>query len=286
MDLPSKKSTLYLLCMNTRYKVYFSYVVLLLIACSGCSKNSTSSYYNSSLFVKLVDAPAAFERIEIVVQRVEIHNASVPENLGWRVVSNDMQYYDLLRLRNGNFEWLVGEKIPSGTYDKFKIVFNIGSIVVNGSTYRLEPDESIKDGAIYDCQFSVNDGERYQLTFDMEVGKSIREYTGVAEYYKLKPSFRIQPTLLAGNIAGQIQNPDSTGAAATISTIIEKTGDEVTTTSEPITGSFQITDIPEGFYSVTIVPEDSNLLAPITIDSVSVERQRTTNISVQRFQQK
>ncbi|HOV98887.1 MAG TPA: DUF4382 domain-containing protein [Bacteroidota bacterium] len=272
--------------MKKRHKIYLSSVVLLLIACSGCSKNSTSSYYNSSLFVKLVDAPASFESIEIVVQRVEIHNASMLENLGWRVVSNDMQYYDILKLRNGNFKWLVGEKIPSGTYDKFKIVFNIGSIVVDGSEYRLEPDKSIKDGAIFDYQFSVDDGDRFQLTFDMEVGESIFAYTGVTKYYILKPSFRIQPTLLAGNIAGQIQNPDSTGAAATISTILEKTGDKVTTTSEPNTGSFQITDIPEGFYSVTIAPEDSNLLAAITIDSIYVERQRTTNISVHRFQQK
>lgn len=264
-------------------KQFLKTLIVACVLCAGCSKEPTSSLYTAELFVKLIDGPGKLERLELVFQRIELHSANMPNDLAWRVISEESQTYEILSLRNGNFQWLIAEKIPPGSYDKFKIVFNIGTVVIDGTEYRLEPDASIAQGAILDFPFTVHDGETYQLTFDFNVAESIKEKTTINTMYVLKPKIRIQPTLLAGSIAGQILDADSTAAFATISTVISQTNDLVSTTSDSLTGSYELSDLPEGIYTVTLTPEDTLRFSPITIDSVVVHRQQKTLLPIQRF---
>ncbi len=261
--------------------------VVAVILSSGCAKkNNSSSYYDAELFVKLVDAPAGIEKLTLTIQRVEIHSANLPLDIAWKPVTENLQIYEVLSLRNGNFEWLVADKIPAGSYDKIRILFNIGSVVIDGNEYQLRPDPSIAGGCILEHAFTVGSGERYQLTVDLDVGESIKEKFDVVKYYVLRPKIRLQPTLLSGSIAGQILNPDSTVANVIVQTIIPSTSDVVSTYPDNTTGSFQLTDIPEGFYTVNFIPIDTLTYATLTVDSVRVIAQTRTLLTIKYLEYK
>ena len=76
---------------------------------------------------------------------------------------------------------------------------------------------------------------------------------------------------------GSVLGPDSLATEVTVQTY---TGlDSVSTLNDLSTGSFQLSALPEGVYSVTIVPIDT-LLRDSTISDIQVVRRVKNNIGV------
>jgi hypothetical protein len=243
----------------------------------SCSKSPNSnSDYEGELYIKLLDAPTSYQKIEILIYRVLIHRNSISAGGVWYdVMKESTGRFDVLKLRNGVDMTLVASKVSIGKYDQIKIVFGMGRINVDGRDNDLLLDPSIQDGAVLNYQFEIIDGERFQLTFDLEVGVSVLN-PAIGQYY-WKPVFRIQQTDLCGYIVGSVLGPDSLATEATVQTY---TGlDSVSTMNELSTGSFQLSALPEGTYSVTIVPTDS-LLRDSTITDIQVVRRVKNNIGV------
>lgn len=222
--------------------------------------------------IKLVDAPAAFDQVNIVVRRISVHRASASATFGWSVISEDVSTFDLVRLRNGVSATMVAVSLQSGRYDGITVLFGTSNVLEDGFERTVEIPSAIRNGAVIDADFDVAEGQLLGLTFDMDVSRSIR--LNADGRYELRPVIRVQRTDLAGTIAGAVV-PDS--IQAVISTV---TGvDSVATFSLAQQGnnSFQLVDLPEGIYDIRVTPDDPLYLDTLLASVVVVPRQ-TTNI--------
>lgn len=244
----------------------------------SCSESSTGgSDSGGELFIKLHDAPADFQQVNISINLVSVHKAGDNTNLGWVIASENSVDFDLLTLRNGRSELLVLNKIDAGNYDLIKLHFGPCTVVDNGTEYLLDLASAPVFDQILDFNFEIEGGRQTQLSLDFDVSRSISK-SGFN--YRLSPVIRVQNTLLCGWISGSII--DTINSRNSIpSTIYTWTGlDSVSTQNELSTGSFQLPDLPENYYSIRIVPADSIMYQSKMIDSLQVIRQRATNIGV------
>ncbi len=237
----------------------------------GCADPNDTSF-KGNLIIKVVDAPASLQALNVVFSRVSIHRAGLSDDLGWRIVSEDIVTQDILRLRNGQSRNLVSTTIPEGTYDRIRIRFNISSLQQLGVESTVFIPEQLAGGVDFEHAFEVREGATTGITMDFDATRSVKLNT--QDRYELWPVVRIQNTDLAGSIIGGIV-PDS--VIAMISTTVSS--DSVTTLSLGQAGnnSFELVDLPEGSYSVTIIPEDP-AFQDTTFANVVVVRRQKTNI--------
>jgi hypothetical protein len=262
-----------------RYRLYqwtLWTCIFLLSSMLSCSKSTDSpSDSEGELYIKLIDVPQNYEQVNINIVYVAIHNTGTSEPFGWSIVStNSVGPINLLLLRNGNSAKLLQEKVPVGKYDKVKLRFGTCTIydpLENLLNFYTPLQEHI---LVYD--FEILGGEKTQLTFDFDVPRSVIQ-TGISTY-SLKPVIRVQNTLLSGSIAGSIIDSDSRVVPSTIFTETET--DTVSTLNDASTGSFQLSDIPEGIYSIRLVPSDTLLFKKMTIGGVVVVKQTKNNLGV------
>jgi len=247
----------------------FTYILLsfVLVSCSSTGANN-----QGELFIKVLDTPANFKQLNIVVERVSIHRVGAASDVGWTIVNtNSSGPFDLLNLRNGRNLQLVLNKVPVGVYDRIKINYGACTIIKDGPEQSLNLDPSVVNGDSITYGFQIVEGQQLQLTFDFDASLSIYSTGGM---YYFKPVIRVQNTMLSGSIVGSVVRPDTLPNVSSVHTF---TGvDSVTTLLDP-NGSFQIADIPENIYTVTILSGDSKLL-DTTITNIIVVRQQISNI--------
>jgi len=251
-------------------------ILFLLVTTIQCvDSGSAAADYMGEFRLKLIDAAYGFQELNVVIRRIEIHRKDFGADVGWRMVSSEVHTYDILQLRNGVSVNLVLESVPIGKYDKIRITFSEGYIMKDGYRRSLLLDPKIVNGFIQQFEFEIFENETYQLTFDFDVGRSVT-YLGNNQY-SLYPVFRVQPSLEAGAIAGSIRSPEGNAIFANIYTF---TGIDSVSTSNDTTnnnGSFQITDIPTGVYSILIVPSVGTY-ADTLIENIIVEAQKITQL--------
>jgi len=248
--------------------------IILICNLLSCSESSSSGPdTEGELFIKLHDAPANYDHMYISVVAVSIYRADDNLNLSWSVVNTDPVNVDLLSLRNGISEPLVLNKVRVGKYEKIKLRFGACGIVESGNPHSLSFNFATQPEFTYDYNFEVLQGERTQLSVDFNVPGSISQ-NGI--FYYFTPDIRVQNASLCGWISGSVL--DTTNGRNVIpSTIFTWTGlDSVSTLNEPVNGSFQLSDLPENYYSIWIVPFDSLTFQPKTIDSLRVIRQQAS----------
>jgi hypothetical protein len=246
--------------------VWISILLSFILVC--CSSNGANN--QGELFIKVVDAPASYQQLNIVVDRVSIHQTGTGADVGWTYVNtNSSEPIDLLNLRNGRNYQLVLNKVPVGTYDHIEINYGPCTLTIEGLQYQLNLDPTVKFGQSIPYGFQIVEGQQLQLTFDFNSYSSV--YTsGALNSYYFKPVIRIQNTLLSGWILGSVVRPDTLPNGASVRTF---TGvDSVITTCDP-NGSFQISDLPENTYTVTILSNDPKL-KDTTITNITVVRRQ------------
>jgi hypothetical protein len=250
------------------YGVWIS--ILLSFFLMSCSSHGANN--QGELFIKVLDSPASFKQLNIAVDRVSIHRAGGTPDIGWTIVStNSSGPFDLLNLRNGRNLQLVLNKVPVGTYDRIKINFGACTIIKDGPEQSLNLDPSIQNGDSITYGFQIVEGQQLQLTFDFDATLSIYSTGGM---YYFKPVIRVQNTLLSGSIVGSVVRPDTLPNVSSVHTF---TGVDSVTTLLDQNGSFQLADIPENMYTVTILSGDPKLL-DTTISNIIVVRTQVSNI--------
>jgi hypothetical protein len=242
----------------------------------SCSESSSSgSDPEGELFIKLHDSPANYEQVNISIVVVWVYRNDRNFNFGWSVANTEPVNVNLLELRNGISEPLVFSKIRAGKYEKIKLRFGACNVVENGTPHSLNFDFMPQSEYIINYSFEVLEGQKTQLSIDFNVPGSIAKNQ---LFYSFTPDIRIENTSLCGWISGSII--DTTNGVNVIpSTIFTSTGlDSVSTLNETTTGSFQLSDLPENYYSIWIVPLDSITFQPKTIDSLKVVKQTATPV--------
>jgi hypothetical protein len=242
-----------------------SFLVFLL----SCSENTTGpSGEPGRIILHMTDAPADYEQVNIVVERVEVHKAEE----GWFVVNDVTNTYDLLELRNGASVVIADTFLEPGHYTQMRLIIGEGSnIVVDGISYPLEIPSGMQTGVKLIHNFLIDPGVTYELMLDFEAENSI-VVTGSGRYL-LKPTIRIMPVVVAGTISGTILPVE-----AEAEVVIEKEGNRVQTHSAE-DGFFKVFVEQNTDYKIHIKPSDPGFKEKV-ISDISVTAGQNTDIGV------
>lgn len=238
----------------------------------SCSENSTNpaNGENGRVKIYMVDSPADYDEVNIVVERVEVHKAENGEEGEWIIVNNETKIYNLLELRNGASAILCDYSLSAGHYTQIRLIIGTGSnVVINGVPYELEVPSGAQTGLKLIHGFDIQTGITYELLLDFDANKSI-VVTGNGRYL-LKPTVRVIALALSGTISGIVLPPDILTSIWTIS------GSDTITTYSDITGNFKLMALHQGTYDVYITPSNPAYRDTV-ITNISVQTGTDTNI--------
>ena len=234
--------------LNLKKNLFRLTFIIIMIASSvfiiSCSDSTSPETGQGQLKMTMVDAPAGYDEVNIVVTRVEVHKADADSASGWFVINNNAAAYDLLTLRNGASVILGENSLDAGHYTQIRLIIGTGSnVVINGITYPLVISSGEQSGLKLNHQFEIQSDLLYELLLDFDAERSI-VMTG-SGVYKLKPVIRLIPAVISGTISGKINPLSAAGYVYAISG-----SDTAGTIAEPITGSFIIMALPQQTYRI------------------------------------
>jgi hypothetical protein len=240
-----------------------------IFSCTDSTSPETSG--QGQLKLTMVDSPAGYDEVNIVVTRVEVHRSGSDSSSGWFVINNNTATYDLLLLRNGASVVLGNHSLDAGHYTQIRLIIGTGSnVVVDGVTYPLEIPSGEQTGVKLNHAFVIEEGLLYELLLDFDAERSI-VVTGNGQY-KLKPVIRVTPVVISGSISGKINPVSAAGFVYAISGT-----DTSLTIAEPITGSFMLMALLQQTYRVEVFSADP-AYNDTTITNVIVVAQHNTNL--------
>jgi hypothetical protein len=216
----------------------------------SCSRNENSASNKAQLQVYLTDDPAAYDKVVIDVQDVQI-NVTDDTSGGWQSLSTvGAGQYDLLKLVNDDDTLLAKSDIPSGTIHQMRLVLGPNNYVeIGGTQYPLETPSAQQSGLKLNIHQPVTSGILYTITLDFDAARSIVK-TGNNRYI-LKPVIRTIFTAAGGSIKGVVT---PTSFSTLVSAIM---GTDTFSTFTNTTGNYMIKGIPAGSYNVRFVPNDT-----------------------------
>ena len=261
--------------INQKGNLIWLVVIVISIASAiiifGCSDSTSPETGQGQMKITMVDAPAGFDQVNVVVTGVEVHRSGSDSSSGWFVINDSMATYDLLLLRNGASVVLGNHSLDAGHYSQIRVIIGTGSnVVVNGVIYPLEIPSGQQTGVKLNHSFDIQNGLIYELLLDFDAERSI-VLTGNGQY-KLKPVIRVTPVVISGTISGKINPVSAAGFIYAISGT-----DTALTVAEPITGSFMLMALSEQTYRVEVFSSDL-AYNDTTITNVNVIAQQNKNL--------
>jgi hypothetical protein len=243
-------------------------VVCVSLALVGCSR-STRNPSEGTLKIYLTDAPTGYDAVNIVVSEVSVHMVGQDSASGWTVVCDSTQMFDLLQLRNGAMALFADQQLQAGHYTQIRLKIADGcSVVVDGASHALTIPSGYQSGVKINHQFVIEEDITYELLLDFDAEKSIVE-KGTGEY-QMKPVIRAIAVATSGSISGTV---DPKGAEA----LALANPDTLAYAHTDTSGYFKLIGLPEGAYSVQIVPDDVTY-ADTTLIDVPVTAGLTTDL--------
>ncbi|MFH0736250.1 MAG: DUF4382 domain-containing protein [bacterium] len=237
----------------------------------GCSDSTSTENGQGQIKITMVDNPAEYEEVNVVVVRVEVHKAGADSNSNWVVLNNTETTYNLLKLRNGASAIIGTNSLESGHYTQIRLILGTGNtIVVNGVRFGLDVSSVSETGIKLNHEFDIQTGSLYELVLDFDVQHSII-FTG-NERYKLSPVIRVVPLLKAGTISGKVLPIDAYASVDAINVKIT-----ISTIADILTGSFKLMAVEDGTYDVKITSKNP-AYRDTTFINVYVAAKQNTNL--------
>lgn len=227
-------------------KIFYALLILLVFASCTKSSNDTST---TTVNVRLVDAPVAYDKVYIDIQDVQLKVSNVASDTGWYSLNVPRKgIYNILDFRNGIDTLLGSISIPAGTIGQLRLVLgNNNSIVYNGVTSSLQTPSSQQSGLKLQINATFLAGVEYTLWIDFDAAKSI-VHTGNNNFI-LKPVLKVFNQATSGAVSGTIVPANSKSSIYAITS----TNDTVTSTQiDTLTGAFLLRGIPAGNYSINV----------------------------------
>jgi hypothetical protein len=224
--------------------------LLLLVALLGiysCSDDDGNTPKSNPVFsVKLVDAPSAYDAVNIEIVGMEINSGS-----GW--ISMPLEttgVYNLLDFTNGNSLPLLNDTVMEPfTLSELRLILGTNNtVVVDGQTYDLKTPSGQTSGYKVKMESqTLEAGGVYHLVLDFDVSKSVHE-TGNGKYM-LKPVVSGYMENSVGGIAGVI-SPVSGAYYVEAANTTDTSG----TIINSVNGQFLLSTVTPGTYSVKFFP--------------------------------
>ncbi len=263
-----------------------SLALTVLLLLGGCEKTdlgtgtgvSTGSGMGT-MVVRLMDAPAAYDAVNIAVDSITVHIDSGDSVSGWHTISRAPAMYNLLALANGRDTVIAGGLVPPGYYSQMRLYIGSGSeVVVNGVARPLTIPSGSQSGLKLNIQANVVGGVAYEVVLDFNAARSIH-VTGNGRYM-LTPVIKVITTALStGSLTGVVR-PDTVDAA-----IWAISGTDTSMTLADTTGYFLFKYLDAGTYLVKVVPADTAYLEK-DFPGVAVLMGQTTDLGTITLQKK
>ena len=258
-------------------KMIYIIPVILLFFYTGCTEDNSTNPTNArgQLKISMVDSPAQFDQVNIVVTRVEVHMADSSEG-SWMIVNPVSRTYDLLQLTNGASVVLGDTFLTAGHYTQIRLVLGEGSnVVVNGDPVPLTIPSGMQTGVKLNHEFDIEPNNLYELMLDFNAEKSIH-MTGNGKYI-MNPVIRVIPVVTSGSISGQVLPTDADADVWTLA------GTDTVSTYPDTSGYFSLLALPAGIYDVHIEP-DNGSYADTVVTGINVTAGNDTNIGIVNLQ--
>jgi len=167
--------------MRTNMLVSIAFISCL--AALSCKKDSSGT---TVLKVKMTDAPAAYEEVNVDLKAVNIKMAS--DSANWVSLQTVAGIYNLLELQNG-IDTLISETVlPQGNVKEIRLVLGQqNSIKMGGETFPLTVPSGSESGLKIKIDKALR-GPVDSVTIDFDAALSVKtEQDG----FKLRPVLRI-----------------------------------------------------------------------------------------------
>jgi hypothetical protein len=258
--------------LRKRAAILAAVVVTILI---GCSKTKTTEPQSNTgtLQVNMIDGPARYDQVNIVVDSVLAHIASSDSMHGWTTLNRVSATYDLLTLVNGANAVIGTAVLPVGRYTQIRLHTGSGStVVIDGVPHPLVTPSGSQSGVKLNIDASIQPGTTYLLTLDFDANKSVVA-TGdsAGPVYSLKPAIRIVATGTTGIIAGAVI------PAATKPTIWAFGVADSVSTSADTNGGFMLLSLDPGTYKI-LIDSKGTLYRDTTLTNVVMIVGATTDL--------
>lgn len=263
--------------IKDRFKQLFALVLLAgMITYTGCSDSglTESKTGMGTLEVRLHDAPANYDEVNIFIERVEVNNEEGDE--GWQVISEPQEQYNLLELTNGVFEVIGSAELEAGFYPQIRLILSRdnNNVVIDGEEHNLFIPSGAQTGVKLNVDAEIEDGIQYTLLLDFDAMRSVVK-TGQAPFpgFILKPVIRATNASITGNIGGTVLPVEARAAIYAISG-----SDTLSTTfADTTNGEFLLVGLQDGLYDVSVEPRTEEYDGT-NISDVEVEVGETTDL--------
>jgi len=239
---------------------------------NSCSNDSGSNDGNGSYAykVRMTDAPADYDEINIDLQAVEVTG-----NNGHTVTLNTTAgIYNLLDFSNANDTLIATSVLTDAHVNQVRLILGPNNtIVVNGVSHPLSTPSAEQSGLKLNVNQTLSADIQNEILIDFDAHSSIVE-TGNGTY-KLKPVLRTVVNALTGNIKGII-NPIGPAMVT-----VTSSSNVIYTSGVDLTGNFQVSGLPPGSYTLTVTPILP--LLPVIQTNVMVTANQTTNVGTIAF---
>lgn len=231
---------------------------------AGCD-DTTDPAGTGRLVIRMVDAPARYDAVNIVVKEVAVHSTSN----GWMTINNTTRTFNLLSLTNGASTLLGETSLEAGQYTQVRLILDAAStIVVDGQTYTLIVPSALETGIKLVHNFTIEAGAQYELVLDFDASRSIVD---LGTTFILQPVIRVKVMSQTGSISGVIQ------PAGSMALVTAMGANDTATTYANSSGGFKLMALNGGTYDVKI-EATAGSYRDTTVIMVPVNAGSNTNI--------
>ncbi len=157
----------------------------------SCSKDSSNNTGNSTLQIRLTDAPTALDEVNVDIKEVNVKfSDDTSSTNGWVKLPTTAGIYNLLGLQNGVDTLIASSPLPKGEVKEIRLVLGPNnSVKDNGTVYPLTIPSGSTSGLKIKISKKLN-ASLETLLIDFDAALSIKK-EGTGDY-KLRPVLKIK----------------------------------------------------------------------------------------------
>ena len=272
------KALIYLQKNNKMKKLLFMLLAGSSFAFLSCSKNNSSSdsASNSSMSVYLVDGPAAYDKVYIDIQSVQVKSSTDASESEWQTVNIVRPgIYNLLNFKNGLDTLLGTLSLPAGRINQLRLILGSNnSVVLNGTSYPLATPSAQQSGLKLQIKADLVAGIEYRIWIDFDAARSIVQ-TGNGSFI-LKPVIRTFTQAESGAIKGFTL---PIAAKGWVFAIANATDTVSSTPADLLTGAYLLRGLPAATYKVSF-RATAGIFRDTTLTNVTVTTGVVTDLGI------
>lgn len=171
--------------MKTKNLLMALTLMMSIIIIYSCKKDLSSG--TSTLHIRLTDAPAAYDSVNVDIKEVRVNFKD--DSTGWLSLNTNARIYNLLALQNGVDTLLATGTVQSGIVKEIRLILGAkNTVVVGGVSYPLTIPSGSESGLKIKLSKKLN-ATLETVIVDFDALLSIKLEPGG---YKLRPVLRIK----------------------------------------------------------------------------------------------